>query len=291
MSSLQAVWVERPKCWSGNRWIPSRPGHRLRRVRRHFLLVYQKRTNFGCCRGNVCMLRMFIVHISGTYASKKGPMDILTQTLRNEGFFALYKGSCTTFEISSAVSDPLPGMLSPLVGIAGVNSLLFASYAFSKRIISPYPEKSLKEIAGAGAMAGAANAILASPGKSYHTSLPLNLKLWLLIMSVQLKCSKCGCRANMVGKQINGYELSLPTCGRSMGSVRVSCEVTGYASWGMGIWRSTVLTTRCSGHSRSRDPCICRVSRGLLSHHIVSDPTFRFYSGLSQQSLFSARDE
>ncbi|CAA7260297.1 unnamed protein product [Cyclocybe aegerita] len=76
----------------------------------------------------------------------KGPMDILKQTLRNEGFFALYKG-----------------MASPLLGIAGVNSLLFASYGISKRIISPYPQLSLKEIASAGAMAGAANAILASP--------------------------------------------------------------------------------------------------------------------------------
>ena len=56
------------------------------------------------------------------------------------------------------------GMLSPLVGIAGVNSLLFASYGTSKRIISPFPNLSLKEIAAAGAMAGAANAILASPG-------------------------------------------------------------------------------------------------------------------------------
>ncbi|KIM35044.1 hypothetical protein M413DRAFT_449925 [Hebeloma cylindrosporum] len=76
----------------------------------------------------------------------KGPMDILKQTFRNEGFFALYKG-----------------MASPLLGIAGVNSLLFASYGISKRIISPFPQLSLKEIALAGAMAGAANAILASP--------------------------------------------------------------------------------------------------------------------------------
>jgi len=76
----------------------------------------------------------------------KGPMYILQQTLRNEGFFALYKG-----------------MASPLLGIAGVNSLLFASYGISKRIISPFPQRSLKEIALAGGMAGAANAILASP--------------------------------------------------------------------------------------------------------------------------------
>lgn len=56
-------------------------------------------------------------------------------------------------------------MASPLIGIAGVNSLLFAAYGTSKRIISPFPQLSLKEIAAAGAMAGAANAILASPGR------------------------------------------------------------------------------------------------------------------------------
>ncbi|KAI6121257.1 mitochondrial carrier [Pisolithus sp. B1] len=76
----------------------------------------------------------------------KGPMDILVRTIRTEGFFALYKG-----------------MASPLIGIAGVNSLLFASYATSKRIISPFPQLTLPQIALAGAMAGAANAILASP--------------------------------------------------------------------------------------------------------------------------------
>ncbi|KAA1476541.1 mitochondrial carrier [Dentipellis sp. KUC8613] len=76
----------------------------------------------------------------------KGPMDILLQTFRKEGFFALYKG-----------------MASPLLGVAGVNSLLFAAYGASRRIISPFPQLSLKETAAAGAMAGAANAVLASP--------------------------------------------------------------------------------------------------------------------------------
>ncbi|KII95460.1 hypothetical protein PLICRDRAFT_34331 [Plicaturopsis crispa FD-325 SS-3] len=80
----------------------------------------------------------------------KGPMDILAQTLRKEGFFALYKG-----------------MASPLAGIAAVNSLLFASYGISRRIISPFPQLSLKETALAGSMAGAANAILASPVEMY----------------------------------------------------------------------------------------------------------------------------
>ncbi|KDQ56318.1 hypothetical protein JAAARDRAFT_208025 [Jaapia argillacea MUCL 33604] len=76
----------------------------------------------------------------------KGPMDIFLQTVRKEGILALYKG-----------------MASPLIGIAGVNSLLFAAYGASKRIISPFPDLSSKEIAAAGAMAGAINAILASP--------------------------------------------------------------------------------------------------------------------------------
>ncbi|KAE9401005.1 mitochondrial carrier [Gymnopus androsaceus JB14] len=76
----------------------------------------------------------------------KGPMDIIAQTVRKEGFFALYKG-----------------MASPLLGIAGVNSLLFASYGVSKRIVSPYGQLSLPETSLAGGMAGAANAILSSP--------------------------------------------------------------------------------------------------------------------------------
>jgi len=76
----------------------------------------------------------------------KGPVDIISQTVRKEGFFALYKG-----------------MASPLLGIAGVNSLLFASYGVSRRIVSPYGQLSLPETSVAGAMAGAANAILASP--------------------------------------------------------------------------------------------------------------------------------
>lgn len=60
-------------------------------------------------------------------------------------------------------------MASPLIGIAGVNSLLFAAYGASKRIISPFGQLSLAQTAGAGAMAGAANAILASPGRSFKS--------------------------------------------------------------------------------------------------------------------------
>lgn len=56
------------------------------------------------------------------------------------------------------------GMASPLLGISGVNSLLFAAYAASKRVVSPFPDLSIQQIALAGGMAGAINAVLASPG-------------------------------------------------------------------------------------------------------------------------------
>ena len=103
--------------------------------------------------------------------AQKGPMDILAQTLRKEGFFALYKGASDRPSTPCAITLHAcwpAGMASPLVGIAGVNSLLFAAYAASKRAISPFPQLSLKEIAAAGAMAGAVNAILASPGTLYR---------------------------------------------------------------------------------------------------------------------------
>lgn len=59
-------------------------------------------------------------------------------------------------------------MASPLVGIAGVNSLLFTAYSISRRAISPFPELSLRQTALAGSMAGAVNALLASPGWYLH---------------------------------------------------------------------------------------------------------------------------
>lgn len=56
-------------------------------------------------------------------------------------------------------------MASPLIGIAGVNSLLFTAYHASRRIISPFPNLSIPQIALAGAMAGTINSVLASPGE------------------------------------------------------------------------------------------------------------------------------
>ncbi|KAJ9110968.1 hypothetical protein QFC20_002734 [Naganishia adeliensis] len=76
----------------------------------------------------------------------KNTWDIFRQTVAKEGFFALYKG-----------------MASPLLGIAAVNSLLFTAYGVTRRIISPYPDLTMGQIAMAGAGAGAINAVLASP--------------------------------------------------------------------------------------------------------------------------------
>jgi solute carrier family 25 (mitochondrial carnitine/acylcarnitine transporter), member 20/29 len=126
----------------------------------------------SCNRGHVCQCWTCIVLSRWSdCASQKGPMDILARTVRKEGVLALYKGSSLP---RLRVHDPFPtspfssfyfpgGMTSPLLGIAGVNSLLFAAYGTSKRIISPFGQLSLKQTAAAGAMAGAANAILASP--------------------------------------------------------------------------------------------------------------------------------
>lgn len=46
-----------------------------------------------------------------------------------------------------------------------MNSLLFASYGLAKRMVTPFGELSLPQIALAGGIAGAANAVLSSPGQ------------------------------------------------------------------------------------------------------------------------------
>jgi solute carrier family 25 (mitochondrial carnitine/acylcarnitine transporter), member 20/29 len=93
-------------------------------------------------------------------------MDVLVQTVRKEGILALYKGKFL-YPYSFVHYDPYAaiGMASPLMGIAAVNSLLFTAYNVSKRIISPFPDLSLGQIALAGSMAGVGNSVLASPGE------------------------------------------------------------------------------------------------------------------------------
>ncbi|GAA5981146.1 hypothetical protein JCM10908_003999 [Rhodotorula pacifica] len=85
----------------------------------------------------------------------KGTLDIALQTFRNEGILAFYKG-----------------VTPPLVGIAAVNSLLFAANTTARRLISPYPDRlSITQVAGAGALAGAVQAVLASPVEMFKVRL------------------------------------------------------------------------------------------------------------------------
>ncbi|OBZ88360.1 Mitochondrial substrate carrier family protein S [Choanephora cucurbitarum] len=78
----------------------------------------------------------------------KGAWDCTVQTVRKEGFLALYKG-----------------MASPLIGIGAVNALLFAANSSIKSRLQKRPDEllSLDKIAIAGAGAGLINSILASP--------------------------------------------------------------------------------------------------------------------------------
>jgi solute carrier family 25 carnitine/acylcarnitine transporter 20/29 len=57
-------------------------------------------------------------------------------------------------------------MASPLLGVAAVNSLLFTAFSVAKKVISPYPDLTIAQVSGAGAIAGGVNALLASPGES-----------------------------------------------------------------------------------------------------------------------------
>ncbi|KAI9484559.1 mitochondrial carrier domain-containing protein [Zychaea mexicana] len=77
-----------------------------------------------------------------------GAWDCAAQTIRKEGFFALYKG-----------------MASPLVGIGAVNAVLFAANSSLKKAMQAYPGQTLTigQIALAGAGAGIVNSALASP--------------------------------------------------------------------------------------------------------------------------------
>ena len=55
-------------------------------------------------------------------------------------------------------------MLSPLLGIAAQNSLLFTAFSLTKRTVSPHStELTVAQTAAAGSIAGGINSILASP--------------------------------------------------------------------------------------------------------------------------------
>ncbi|KAJ3408804.1 hypothetical protein HDV05_004753 [Chytridiales sp. JEL 0842] len=90
----------------------------------------------------------------------RGPLDVLKTTITQEGILGLYKG-----------------MASPLVGVGFVNAYLFAAYGWFKKIQTPLPasptsssrkgvvegELKIRQVAAAGAAAGASQAWLSSP--------------------------------------------------------------------------------------------------------------------------------
>lgn len=129
---------------------------------------------------------------TATRGQFKGPLDIAMQTIKKEGFFALYKGESFPSTLGRILIKPenslwmaLIGMASPLIGIAGVNSLLFASNNYARKLVSPFPDLSIPQIMLAGSMAGAVQAVLASPVEMFKVRLSnesrLNLREGLTI--------------------------------------------------------------------------------------------------------------
>lgn len=58
-------------------------------------------------------------------------------------------------------------MASPLIGVAGVNSLLFLSNNYARKLVSPFgPNLSIPQVALAGAMAGAVQRCARLSGKT-----------------------------------------------------------------------------------------------------------------------------
>lgn len=90
------------------------------------------------------------------------------------------------------------GMASPLLGVAAVNSLLFGSFAISKRIVSPYPDLTGAQTALAGAMAGGITATLASPVEMFKIK-SVNT---LLLSVFQADIYRLGCKGNMAQRTI-----------------------------------------------------------------------------------------
>lgn len=84
------------------------------------------------------------LQLNSTYAT---PKQIFLKTVKEEGVLALYKG-----------------MLAPVIGVAFINAVLFASYAGLKTSFNPDHSKlTLAQIAIAGSGAGIVNSFVASP--------------------------------------------------------------------------------------------------------------------------------
>ena len=180
MNLSQAVSGAQPKSWLDSRLTQLRRAPKSLPVqfhsflsRAHHLIMHEPLSQRACSSVpfSLCFPLDFLISLKerahgypdaddaeGGYSGTLQRFAFALQSRRNPPTHFLLLTSYTP-----VVSHKQTGMFSPLLGIAGVNSLLFAAYGTSKRIISPFGQLSLKETAAAGAMAGAANAILASP--------------------------------------------------------------------------------------------------------------------------------
>lgn len=162
------------------------------------------------------------------------------------------------------------GMASPLIGVAGVNSLLFASYGISKRIISPYPELSLKETALAGAMAGAANSVLASPGEStFHIIERIGIGLISYSRAIQLvEMFKVRMQGQYGGKDDKRLRVVVSEMWKEYGfrqGIMRGFWVSVFLSlhWHVAIG-GVVLTRRVADHSCQGNTCVCWVRGSFI---------------------------
>lgn len=96
-------------------------------------------------------------------------------------------------------------MASPLIGIAAVNSLLFAAYGTCKRAITPFGELTLPQTAVAGAGAGAINAVLASPVGSAQRVADTNADFSRIL---RLSSGRLGCRRVVLESRNSEYNIN-----------------------------------------------------------------------------------
>jgi hypothetical protein len=127
---------------------------------------------------------------------RKGPWTFWPRRCEKRAYwhFTKVRRVAPSFVTYPSLTDSdCKGMASPLVGIAGVNSLLFAAYGISKRIISPFGQLSLRR--------------------------PPRRAPWLaprtLFLPVRWKCSRCACRASTETRRTSGCASSRERCGRS----------------------------------------------------------------------------
>jgi solute carrier family 25 carnitine/acylcarnitine transporter 20/29 len=86
----------------------------------------------------------------------KSPWDCVSKTIKNEGFFGLYRG-----------------MGAPIVGVAFVNAVVFTSFGWCKNLITN-STPTIPQVMLAGSGAGIANSFVAAPVELVKIRLQIN---------------------------------------------------------------------------------------------------------------------